>query len=277
MILILFFINISKNKYGVLTPQGEFDLDPATYIKENLNSEFQYLGKEMIKGRLGKKTEHHKILVKIGVLKKCIEEHSNRDEYIIPLSGKILPYVKFYGYICSGSNSKKKVSISQNEKKKIAKANSFDQITLIEKQAIESAEECARPGLEEVKSRISDLQAVALNQKSIEDMQRYNAMKETLDFEYQEMSSNLIKRRQYFIEYFKEVRAMRENIEVMKAASNLERNKRRREKRSDEKISRMRSENNLDGSTSVEDQALEANVDPSDEQYDCDDSSEESV
>ena len=88
---------------GTLKPQGEFDLDPAEYLKtyQKDQIEFEYLGIENISMKKGEaRSEHHKIKVKSFVLKPLVLDLIAKDKYLIPVHGKILTYQQFFARIC---------------------------------------------------------------------------------------------------------------------------------------------------------------------------------
>ena len=118
------------------------------------SSDFVYLGIEMVAARKSeKKSEHHKILVKEPLLRKIVEETAAKDEYYIPMPGKIVSFCKFYSFVCQSTNNKKKLAELETEKMNIAKANSFEQINAMEKQALLCAEEMCQLDKDELNSR----------------------------------------------------------------------------------------------------------------------------
>ena len=72
-------------------------------------------------------------------------------------------------------------------------------------------------------------------------MEKYNAIKQSLDFQRQEFDKALILKRTGIIDMYEKIRKIREEMEVKKVSmATDEKNRKRRVKRCEEKAARLR-------------------------------------
>jgi hypothetical protein len=187
------------------------------------------LGIEMVATRKNeKKSEHHKILVKEPLLRKIVEETAAKDEYYIPMPGKIVSFCKFYSFVCQSTNNKKKLAELETEKMSIAKANSFEQINAMEKQALLTAEDQFKVSRDELNEKRSELELKVSNVKTLEEIDSYNLVKETMDYQRLEIDKALIEKRAKISSYYLSIRNYREAIDIKRASVMEEKNRKRR-------------------------------------------------
>ena len=238
-------------------------MDPKGFIENKMNvDEFEYMGTEMLVWKKGQEAAlHHKILVKEKVLRSLIDEYEKQDQFFIPLKGKILSYQKFFAMVChSGTGFKKAEEESMKEKRKVARTNDFDQIKVLEEKKIELLLKKFDSYKKDIDNKKNNLSTMTVNLNQKDNM--YDTLKETLEFERNELDRKLVKEKNKIVKYYEEVLKCREDYELHKAAIVTERNKRKRKRRAADKAKRQREKygkDEVEATSDVEDKTVEEN------------------
>lgn len=231
-----------------MTPQGAFDLDPENFMNNYLNpDEFQYLGLEKMSS--SKKNEppcmHHKVLVKLPIIKKFVEESITINRYYIPQKGKILSYQSFYALLCKTNLTEKLSAQVDKGKNTIARDKTIPQLHAMKEAALLDAEVEVEEERRILNSKREALEKLCSDSNSMEEREKYQVSKVLLEHQRQEIDRNYLKRKNDIGKYFQDIVVLREKINMEKAAQLERHNKRRREKRVVDKVKRMKSDNNL--------------------------------
>ena len=233
---------------GEFTPQGLFDKDPKDFMEKYMDSnEFVYMGLEHKALRRGdNKNWYYKVLVKEKLLKENIEKYCDQDPNYVPTPGRVLTYAQFFGFVCKSNNLKKKSIEIEKEKKHLARKYSIGELVEMEKKAIFlMEEECDREMVDLLKRRTDTECQINKNCVSPEDYNSFRSVRDMIDLKFSETNTKRMTMKVELTNYYGDIKKMREEIEIEKAAAQVERNNKRRLKRFDEKQARLRVDNGL--------------------------------
>jgi hypothetical protein len=266
-----------------------FAANPKEYLElYNKTDQFEYLGLEFIcAGKRGKgKREHFKMLVKEKIIKEVVEARIKEDEFYIPVSGKIISYAQFFGYICKGyGDGSKKDAAIEKEKRKKARDNTMEQLKKMEEESLKQALKQYESEKSELDKKRDEIEKAEMDRKEKEMQSSENCsngflsmsieliiaagylnIKEALDFRRAELNNLYLAKKTSIIDNYNVLKNFREEFEINRAALLERKNARKRERRAMlKKDKRMRIDNNLDSLSSNDTKkSLSSDEDPSD-------------